>query len=411
MQPRLPKIQYGPFRSFMYRDYRLVWICATSSSIANWMLKTAIAWLILEMTRSPVLITVAFAVFAIPSVFIGPFAGVWSDQHSRKKLLVFVWIISCACSIILGLLVMAEFQGVWLFFVLTALIGSSMPIVFVCSQTYIYDIVGSNNALNGISLWSLGLRLVGAAGAIAGGFIIETSGIYLAIFIAAIAYGVAIIAVIAIRHVDARGDLNSLSVLNNLKSGLSVIRGSGLLIGVVILAVLAEAFGYGITAIFPILADVGVFEVGAFGLGIMNAAFGVGGVLGSIILAGLRNLERLGLILIMVLMACGLLLLGLSLSSYFYLAVLIIGGLGLVMASYDTLAILIMQRSAPEGMRGRLTGVLVLTFGIGPAGHIALGFMTSALGPSMAASTSAIIVISVTLLVFIAVKKLRSLQS
>ena len=90
---------------------------------------------------------------------------------------------------------------------------------------------------------------------------------------------------------------------------------------------------------------------------------------------------------------------------------LIIGGLGLVMASYDTLAILIMQRPAPEGMRGRLTGVLVLTFGIGPAGHIALGFMTDALGPSLAAGTSAVIVISVTLLVFITVKKLRSLQS
>ena len=411
MQPKLSRIQHGPFRSFLYRDYRLVWICATSSSIANWMLKTAIAWLVLEMTRSPVLITVAFAVFAIPSVFIGPFAGVWSDKYSRKKLLVIVWIISCVCSIILGLLVLADFQDVWLFFLLTALIGSSMPIVFVCSQTYIYDIVGSNNALNGISLWSLGLRLVGAAGAIIGGFIIESSGIYLAVFIAAIAYGVAIVAVIAIRHVDARGDLDSSSVLDNLKSGLSVIKGSGLLIGVVILAIIAEAFGYGISAIFPILADVGVFGVGAFGLGIMNGAFGVGGVLGSIILAGLRTLERLGSLLVLVLLVCGFLLLGLSLSNYFYIAVLIIGGLGLVMASYDTLAILIMQRTAPEGMRGRLTGVLVLTFGIGPAGHIALGFMTDALGPSLAAGTSAVIVISVTLLVFITVKKLRSLQS
>ena len=94
MQPKLSRIQHGPFRSFLYRDYRLVWICATSSSIANWMLKTAIAWLVLEMTRSPVLITVAFAVFAIPSVFIGPFAGVWSDKYSRKKLLVIVWILS-----------------------------------------------------------------------------------------------------------------------------------------------------------------------------------------------------------------------------------------------------------------------------------------------------------------------------
>ena len=206
---------------------------------------------------------------------------------------------------------------------------------------------------------------------------------------------------------DAKGDLDGSSVLDNLKSGLSVIKGSGLLIGVVILAIIAEAFGYGISAIFPILADVGVFGVGAFGLGIMNGAFGVGGVLGSIILAGLRTLERLGSLLVLVLLICGFLLLGLSLSNYFYIAVLIIGGLGLVMASYDTLAILIMQRTAPEGMRGRLTGVLVLTFGIGPAGHIALGFMTDALGPSLAAGTSAVIVISVTLLVFITIKKLR----
>ena len=411
MESKLTGIQQGPFRSFLYRDYRLVWIGATSSSIANWMLKTAIAWLVLEITHSPVLITFAFAVFAIPSIVIGPFAGVWSDKYSRKKLLVFVWIVSSVCSIILGLLVMADFQGIWVIFLLTALIGSSMPMVFVCSQTYIYDIVGPSNALNGISLWSLGLRLVGAAGAIIGGFIIESAGIYLAIFVAAIGYVVASIAISAIRHVDARGTPDDSSVFENLKSGLNVIRGSGLLIGVVILAIIAEAFGYGISAIFPILADEGVFAVGAFGLGIMNGAFGIGGVLGSIILASLRNLERLGALLVMVLMISGLLLLGLSLSTYFYLAILIIGGIGLLMAGYDTFAILIMQRSAPEGMRGRLTGVLVLTFGIAPAGHMALGFMTAALGPSLAIGTSAVIVISVTLLVFISIKKLRSLQS
>ena len=72
MEPQLARIQHGPFRSFVYRDYRFVWIAAASSSIANWMLKTAIAWLILEITHSPVLITFAFAVFAIPSVVIGP---------------------------------------------------------------------------------------------------------------------------------------------------------------------------------------------------------------------------------------------------------------------------------------------------------------------------------------------------
>ena len=149
MESKLTLIQQGPFRSFVYRDYRFVWIAATSSSIANWMLKTAIAWLILEITHSPVLITFAFAVFAIPSVVIGPFAGVWSDKYSRKKLLVFIWIVSSVCSIILGLLVMADFQDIWVIFLLTALIGSSMPMVFICSQTYIYDIVGPANALNG----------------------------------------------------------------------------------------------------------------------------------------------------------------------------------------------------------------------------------------------------------------------
>jgi hypothetical protein len=79
------------------------------------------------------------------------------------------------------------------------------------------------------------------------------------------------------------------------------------------------------------------------------------------------------------------------------------------MASYDTLSILIIQRTAPEGMRGRLTGVLVLTFGIGPAGHVALGVITSAIGPALAIGTSAVIVISITLLTFFIIKKLRSM--
>jgi len=177
---------------------------------------------------------------------------------------------------------------------------------------------------------------------------------------------------------------------------------------VLMLAIVAEAFGYGMLSVFPILADEGVYGVGAIGLGLMNGAFGVGGVVGAMFLAALPDLSRKGAALIGVMVVTGLLLIALSFSSVFGAALAVIAGMGMVLASYDALAVLLMQDNAPDGMRGRATGTLVLTFGIGPVGPVALGLMIDSISARAAIGIGAIVVLVATVAIAASAKKLRS---
>jgi len=86
----------------------------------------------------------------------------------------------------------------------------------------------------------------------------------------------------------------------------------------------------------------------------------------------------------------------------------VIAGMGMVLASYDALAVLLMQDNAPDGMRGRATGTLVLTFGIGPVGPVALGLMIDSIGARVAIGTGAVVVLGATILIAASAKRLRS---
>ena len=398
----------GPLRSFQFRDFRFIWAGALFWAVASWMQRIAVAWLILTLTDSAIFVTMAFAVYALPALVVGPFGGALADRLNRKHLMLWVQVFSAAATLVLALLVMSGLQNVLVVFVLVAVLGFGLPLQFTCGQTLIYDVVGPRNALNGVSLWSVGLRSVGALGAILGGVVIEYGGIGTAIILSSVGYALAAVSTAFIRHPGPSGERPEGSVLQNLGSGFKLVFGSRILLPVLLLAVVAEAFGYGMLSVFPILADEGVYGVGAIGLGLMNGAFGVGGVVGAIFLAALPDLSRKGAALMGVMLVTGLLLVALSFSSVFGAALAVIAGMGMVLASYDALAVLLMQDNAPNGMRGRATGTLVLTFGIGPVGPVALGFMIDSISARAAIGIGAVVVLSATVLIAASAKRLRS---
>ena len=398
----------GPLRSFHFRDFRFIWAGALAWAVASWMQRTAVAWLVLTLTDSAVFVTLAFAVFALPALVVGPFGGALADRLNRKHLMAGVQVFSAAATLLLALLVMAGLENLWVVFLLVLVLGAGLPLQFTCGQTLIYDVVGPRNALNGLSLWSVGLRSVGALGAILGGVVIEFAGIGTAIMVSSVGYALAAVSTSFIRHPGPSGERPEGSVVQNLVSGFKVVLGSTPLLAVLLLAIVAEAFGYGMLSVFPILADDGVYGVGAIGLGLMNGAFGVGGVVGAMFLAALPELRRKGATLIGIVAVTGLLLVGLSFSGVFGAAIAVIAGMGMVLAAYDAVAVLLIQDNAPEGMRGRAMGTLVLTFGIGPVGPLTLGLMIDSIGASAAIGIGAAVVLGGTAMIGAAAAKLRA---
>ena len=70
-----------------YRDFRVLWLGACTSSIGTWMQKVAQSWLVLELTDSAWYLALDSFVGEAPLLLFTLIGGVVADRQDRRKLL------------------------------------------------------------------------------------------------------------------------------------------------------------------------------------------------------------------------------------------------------------------------------------------------------------------------------------
>ena len=71
-----------------YRNYRLYWFGQLSSVLAQNMEQVAQAWLVLELTNSPLLLGVTGMAFATPTILLTLLGGVIADRADRRMIMI-----------------------------------------------------------------------------------------------------------------------------------------------------------------------------------------------------------------------------------------------------------------------------------------------------------------------------------
>jgi hypothetical protein len=148
--------------------------------------------------------------------------------------------------------------------------------------------------------------------------------------------------------------------------------------------------GFSHQALLPSLAR-DVLRVGPEGLGTMNAARSVGGILGLAVASARSASGGAGVLFIGVLTLFGASLVGLGLAPH------LVGFAGVVVVLVvvnaaggltDLLAQSLMQLSVPARLRGRAGGAWVAAIGMAPLGQLQIGAMASLFGVSLALGAS-----------------------
>jgi MFS family permease len=101
------------FKGFAYRDFRIMWFGACTSSIGTLMQTFAQAWLVLQLTNSPFLLGLDSFLGSIPIVLFSLVGGVFADRTERQKLLLGSQFIQMACAFLLAGLFAAGLKHVW----------------------------------------------------------------------------------------------------------------------------------------------------------------------------------------------------------------------------------------------------------------------------------------------------------
>src|SRR5437763_10509815 len=163
----LPNTNTGPvetsrfrrvFKAFHYRDFRLMWIGACTSSIGTWMQIVAQGWLIYRLSHSGFLLALDQFLNGIPIFLFSLIGGVLADRVERRKVLLFSQYIQMASATILTLLVVTRVVHVWHILCLSLLSGFAQAFGGPAYQALIPSLVEREDMPNAVAVHSIQLH-------------------------------------------------------------------------------------------------------------------------------------------------------------------------------------------------------------------------------------------------------------
>ena len=396
------------FTALRYPNFRRWFLGQTLSLMGTWMQMVAQGWLVYELTGSKLALgTIAF-IGTVPSLFLMLPAGAVADRFPRRRLLIFTQSIMMMFAFILAILAGTGVLQVWHIAVVAFCVGITRSFDAPTRQALAVDMVEDRRDLqNAIALNSSIFNMARIAGPAIGGIILATLGAVWCFAINGLSFLAVLIALSGMRLPDGSGRSQSEPLLAQVKVGLRYVWDNSVVKMVIMLLGMSALFGLSYSVLMPVFA-VDVLHVGEAGLGGLNAAVGIGALVGSLTVATLSRNRHKGLQLTLGSLLFPIALIGFALSRSLVLSLICLSAVGLGLVTQTSTSNSLVQSIVPDALRGRVMGIYTLVFfGSAPLGSLFIGALAQGLGPANAVIICAGLSLLFALLIFFAVPSLH----
>ena len=139
------------------------------SLAGTWMQMIAQSWLVLELTGSAAALGAVIALQTLPTLVLGPYAGVVADRMDKRRLMIGLQAAMGVLALALGLLTITGLITLWQVYVLALLLGIDNCFENPARQSFVLEMVGPADLRNAVSLNSVMVNVARVVGpAIAG---------------------------------------------------------------------------------------------------------------------------------------------------------------------------------------------------------------------------------------------------
>jgi MFS family permease len=385
-----------------------MFLTTVSASLGDMLMDVSSGWLVLDLTDSPLSLGLFWAVRSSPNLLFGMIGGATADKFDRRRLLITCYSLYAICGFIFGFLIMSERIQLWHALALIFVRGIIRTFEGPTRQSFIVDIVGRENAMNGISLNAVGMRGIGIFGGAMAGLIIAMFGKEWPFFTLSGVFIVSILLVGLIQGVKTNRVSQQLTIWRNLVEGAQIIRDNRVVLTLMIMAGTCEMFGFSFPVLVPVFAR-DVLKVGAVGMGMINAVRSGGGFIAALALSSLGDFKHKGKLLLGSFLMFGVGLVLYANSPVYILALFFMGIAGVSVAGHDAMSQILLQLNVEEEQRGRAMGMWQLSIGLGIVGSMTLGTLAELFGAPVAQSIFGGIMVLIVVLLYVLVPKLKEL--
>lgn len=387
--PPRPRPAGGSLRAFRHRKYLSFWSAALISNIGAWLSNLTVPYVIFQITESALLTGFATVAQFLPSFVLGPVAGWLADRYDRRKVLLFTQSGMAVTAIALWLLWSNGFHNIWALLALVGLQGIVQGLNMPAWQSFVHDLVPRADLASAVALNSLQFNAARSIGPMIAGAIITVLGPAGSFGLNAVSY-VAVLTVLFIIRADSSEERGQ-PTGNFLTAARYLLTQPGLVLSVVV-AILVSSLINPVMQFTVVFAG-SVFHVGAWPLGLMNGAVGIGALLVVPFVAGSAGFSRADIVRLgLLLMGVGMV--GFAVSPNWMVAsgALIVLGAGFLASISATNTAI--QLIVAEPFRGRVMAIRIMFYTLAyPVGALVMGAVSDRVGPRPVVLGAAVIML------------------
>lgn len=319
----------------------------------------AITWYITLNTQSGLMMTLAIIFSFLPTFLLSPFAGVWSDRYSRKKLILYGDLGVAFTTLILAIVFLTGYKEIWLLFLISAIRALGSAIQMPASSALIPQIVPEEKLTKVNGYMQSALSLMNIISPIAAAALLGLASFEAILFIDV---GTAIIGMaflvslkIPLHHNAKAAKIRS--YFQDIKDGLAYLRCKGYLLRLF----LFFAFFYFVVSPAAFLTPLQVvrsFGTELYRLTAVEIAFFLGMVAGGVLIANWGGFKNKIHTLIFSILISGVLCILQGTIRNFTIFLIVIFLIGISVAIFNTPTTVFLQERVSEDYYGRVFGIL-----------------------------------------------------
>jgi len=391
--------------AFAYPHFRRYWFANLSRVFGLQFRFIAAGWLVYQLTGSAIWLGTVGLASAVVTIVLSVPAGVLADRLDNQRLLVVGYALAALNHFAIAVLAVTGLANVWIVLawaiiegVLAALTGPSQ--FALVPRLIDMRVMPSAVALNS-AIWN-SMRVMGPAAA---GVLIAVIGTGQAFFVSAAGFAVASGLMASLRLAPVAGHARGHDD-GGMLEGIRYVMRNRLFFATIGLSFFTSVFGQSYVVLLPVFAE-DVLGVGPQGFGAMEAAAGVGALLGTLSIVKLGAGDYRGPVMLFAAALFGVLIAAFAASRVLPVSLVLLFLAGFASSVYLNLGMTMLQVLVPDEVRGRVLGVWGMTWFLSSVGGFVAGGIAELLGAPWAVALGALSVTGFAVSLFLTVPSLR----
>lgn len=386
----------SPWSPLRHAVFRSLWIASLVSNVGTWMQNVAGVWLMTSLTDSATLVALMQTATTLPVLLIGLPAAALADIFDRRRLIIIAGIWMLIAAALLSLVTFAGFMSALWLLVLTFVLGLGSALSIPAWQAVVSEVVPREDLHAAITLNGITVNIARAIGPALGGFLVAAAGPGAVFLLNALSF-LAVLWVVYNWHRPQQDNvLPTERLFGAMRAGLRYVNHARYLKTILIRVAIFIFFASALWALMPLVAR---RELGldSSGYGTLLGCFGMGAVLGAMVLPSIRRKLSADRLIAMATLLFALVTLALA----YVKQVVILGGMmiagGVAWISLLSSFNVAVQTAVPRWVQARALGFYLLVFQGGMAvASAAWGALADFAGNSLALACAAVgLVVSV----------------